>query len=151
MHYYLAKRVLLKYRAFCRDGIFPSIIYTLICSSYNRIVNVPSPSMSLSLSHSLCAALPLIGVSVPAPSLQAGGVDKIFVRKWLESLKKKALGEGKCSDKHKSLIYIAIMHAFPCSWKMPLHLHTHSHTYEHSMLKMTLIQLGPAKKSDLSA
>lgn len=120
------------------------------------MVNVPSPSPSISLSHSVCVALPLIRVSVPAPSLQAG----VLIRSLCENMvgwepEEKALGEGKCSDthKHKCLhTYISqSMHAFPCCWGMPLHSYIHTRTYKHSMLVMTVIQLGPTKESDLSA
>lgn len=121
------------------------------------MASAPLPSLSLSLSHSLCVALPLIRVSVPAPSPQAEVADKISMRKWLEESlkKKKALGEGKCSDTHTStnpwLHTYILQSLLSLQQGTFLNANTHMHLHVHSMLIMTLIQLGPTKESDLSA
>lgn len=118
------------------------------------MANVPPPSPSLSLSHSLCVTLPLIRVSVPAPSLQAGvPIRSLWENGWSRAWRKRLWGEGKCSDTHEQKsLHIYIFHSCMLSHAakgMPLHIH--AHTYKHSMLVMTLIQLGPTKESDLSA
>lgn len=74
---------------------FPTLIRTLICSSYNKMGIVPSPSLSRSLSYCRSAT----NLNFCSYTFSASwGVDKISVRKPSEeSLKKRLMGEGKCS------------------------------------------------------